>query len=686
MAWYQGTMSRISLIGAAAAAAIFAWLAAPGLTWLDAGELAAASAELGIAHPPGFALFLLVHKAVMLALPLGDVAFRGNVASGLVAAAALWATGHAARSWGASGVAAAAGAALVAVAPVFVLHATTVEVYSGAALWTALVLWGAARARVDRRAAVAVAFGVGLAAGHHAELRLFAAVLAVGGGWALWRGRRRTAGSAAGAAGSAAGNAAVSAADAADAAPSGEPSPRRLLLLIALAALIGGLVIAYLPLRASGDPWRNWGDPSTLAALWDHLTGARIRAAYAAQFGHFDPAALRTWADQLVLGAPVLAALGLVGFVRLGRQPLGALVAAVWLVDALYAVLLNPMGLDDLQNGAPGVVALGVGAAVCLDAVGRVRVLAPVAVVMATLWAVPRWELYRDDRGLAGVLAQIGDALPPEALVAVASDNLSAGFAFVQVVEGARPDLAVVVRQHVGYASSAGPVARRVPAAMAGWQPGAGMAALARLDDGWPMAWEGASGLDAEVMPAGLAPRFPLLVRGVAAEVVPPSPPLGLGRQGRRAWASWLSDRGRFEIAAGRPAVVFFEAARQIEPESAARWNNLGTALAAAGDFAAARAAVAQAVGMAPDDGLARLNLARYALHAGDADEARAMLDALVIEEPSADALGLRGVVKGNTGDLAGAAADFEAALRINPAQPEARAGLRQIQRLRAAP
>jgi Flp pilus assembly protein TadD len=62
------------------------------------------------------------------------------------------------------------------------------------------------------------------------------------------------------------------------------------------------------------------------------------------------------------------------------------------------------------------------------------------------------------------------------------------------------------------------------------------------------------------------------------------------------------------------------------------------------------------------------------------------MLDALVIDDPTADALGLRGVVKGNAGDLAGAVADFEAALRINPAQPEARAGLRQIQRLRATP
>ncbi|MCB9553997.1 MAG: tetratricopeptide repeat protein [Myxococcales bacterium] len=611
----------------------------------------------------------------------------------------------------------------------FALHATTIEVYTGAAAWTAALLWAVAAARRDRRAAVAAGLLVGLAAGHHAELRLFVMVAAAAGLWALWRARGGDARTSIPPVGStpdatdssmfaarSTGDAAKKSTRAADAeaaahrdavggtdaggggpvagrgahAAEGEPSAstRRTLLLVAGAAVLGGLCVLYLPLRAAADPWRNWGDPSTLPALWDHLTGARIRAAYAAQFGHFDPAALATWAEQLVFGAPVLATLGLAGFVRLARRPLGLVVPAIWLCDAVYAFALNPMGLADQQNGVPGAVALAVGAAAAIDALAprRVRFAAVAAAVIALVWAAPRFELYTADRGLGAVVDRIGDALPPDALVAVASDNLAAGLAYAQVVEGARPDLAVVVRQHVGYRSSAGPVARRRPAAMAGWRPGAALSALAHLRGGWPLGWEGASGLDAAVMPAGLSPRFPLLVRGAAAEGVPPSPPAGIGRQGRRAWAGWLSDRGRFEMARGGAAVVFFEAARQVEPESAARWNNLGTALAAAGDFAAARAAVAVAVELDPGDGLARLNLARYTLHAGDAAGARALLDALVAEAPTADALGLRGVVRGNAGDVEGAAADFEAALRIDPAQPEARAGIEQVRRLRARP
>lgn len=89
---------------------------------------------------------------------------------------------------------------------------------------------------------------------------------------------------------------------------------------------------------------------------------------------------------------------------------------------------------------------------------------------------------------------------------------------------------------------------------------------------------------------------------------------------------------------------------------------------------------------MAPDDALARQNLARYTLHAGDPAGARALLDALIAEAPTADAFGLRGVVRGNAGDLAGATADFEAALALDPAQPEARAGIEQVRRLKARP
>lgn len=659
-------MSRAAALLAAAVGALCAALAAPGLTWLDAGELAAAGAELGVAHPPGFPVFALIHKAVGLLVPLGDAAFRGNLASALCAAAAAAAVALAARAWGARPGAAVAGAALFALTPGLLLHGTTVEVYAGAALMTALGLWGAA-ALVGRdgdwRPAAALGFGVGLAAGHHAELRLFVPLLLL---LAVTPALRRRAG-----------------------------LGRALALGLALAGL-GALVVLYLPIRAAAEPWRNWGDPSTAAALWDHLTGARIRAAFADRFGVLEPAALRLYGEQWLLGAPALALLGLAGCARLLRRPGGWLVPAVWLVDALYATALNPMGLADEQNGLPGLAALGVAAGLAIDAAwSRARppvagALAGAAVIAAALWVASRADVYRQDRGLSRVIDRVADTLPPEALVLVAGDNLAAGLAFRQVVEGTRPDLAVIVRQHVGYASSVGPVARRLPAALTGWAPGAGLSALARLGDGWPVAWEWASGLDGAVRPAGLAPRSPLFVRPLVApepvEAGVPDDAARLGRQGRRARAIWLSDRGRFELARGDAAAAAraFEQALALEPEDAGRWNNAATALAALGRHREAQTAAAQAVALDPDDPTARLNLARYALHAGDAALARATLDALIAEESSADALALRGVLRGNAGDLAGAAADFEAALALDPAQPEARAGVETLRRMRA--
>ena len=47
----------------AAAAALFIWRAAPGVTFEDSGLLAAAAATGGVAHPPGYPLFAVLGRA-----------------------------------------------------------------------------------------------------------------------------------------------------------------------------------------------------------------------------------------------------------------------------------------------------------------------------------------------------------------------------------------------------------------------------------------------------------------------------------------------------------------------------------------------------------------------------------------------------------------------------------------------
>src|ERR1051325_12030626 len=67
--------------------ALYTLTLAPTVTLVDSGELMVAVKTLGVAHPPGFPIYLLLSHIVAL-FPLGNVAVRINFASALFAAAA----------------------------------------------------------------------------------------------------------------------------------------------------------------------------------------------------------------------------------------------------------------------------------------------------------------------------------------------------------------------------------------------------------------------------------------------------------------------------------------------------------------------------------------------------------------------------------------------------------------------
>src|SRR2546430_8889196 len=70
-----------------AALLLYSWTLAPTVTPTDSGELIVAARGLGIAHPPGVPLWvMLAHLASLV--PLGNVAVRINFSSALFAALA----------------------------------------------------------------------------------------------------------------------------------------------------------------------------------------------------------------------------------------------------------------------------------------------------------------------------------------------------------------------------------------------------------------------------------------------------------------------------------------------------------------------------------------------------------------------------------------------------------------------
>src|SRR5712692_4384087 len=247
--------------------ALYARTAAPTITWLNGGtdpaELVTASYTLGIAHPPGYPLYVLLGKAWSL-LPLdGDVAYRYNLFSALCGAlaAALVAllTLHLCRrsqtvpgdpaTSGAQDrasllAAAVAGLSLTA-APAFWAQATVAEVYTLHALLLTVALglllaWSARQAASGRVGLLALAsLSVGLALGNHLTTVFLVPLGLAYTGAVGWR--------------------TVSV---------------RGWLIVVLAFLLGLVVYAYLPLRAAHDPVANWGDPSTPERFLQHITGA----------------------------------------------------------------------------------------------------------------------------------------------------------------------------------------------------------------------------------------------------------------------------------------------------------------------------------------------------------------------------------------------------------------------------
>jgi hypothetical protein len=124
---------------------------APGITLWDAGEFASAVESLGIPHPPGTPLYVLVARAWRLALPFLSTAVATNLlAAACTATAAGIATGLVMRWRRDPAAAIASGLAFGTVSTVW-LNATETEVYSASLLLSMLMVWVGDEAGRGRR-------------------------------------------------------------------------------------------------------------------------------------------------------------------------------------------------------------------------------------------------------------------------------------------------------------------------------------------------------------------------------------------------------------------------------------------------------------------------------------------------------------------------------------------------------
>ncbi len=179
----------LDLVVFGAGLALYLLTLAPGLQPADSGEYQLTGAVLGIAHPPGYALYTLAGWLTTKALFWLAPARAVTVLSALLGAAALALIGRAGRTLSGSRLGGLLASLGLAAATTFWAQATTANVRMPTvfALTLALVGLTALWREPERRPALAVTgFGLGLMTSHHPSTIFLAAVLGLAATWVVW--------------------------------------------------------------------------------------------------------------------------------------------------------------------------------------------------------------------------------------------------------------------------------------------------------------------------------------------------------------------------------------------------------------------------------------------------------------------------------------------------------------------
>lgn len=258
-----------ALLLSAACFLLYSLTCCPTVYTGDSGELIAASATAGIAHPTGFPLYTLAARLGTLLVPAGEPALGVNLLSAFLAALSTAALFLALRRTPGAAAGALPAAVLFALSASNWGHAATARVYSSGILVFAVLLLLIFEWRFrsgDARLLVLASFVFGVGTGTHVLVTLavpaFLLLLLPIGGGLHWvggsspGGSRETAGTPPG-----------------GLYRTGAPSIRLQVILAATtAAAAGASIYLYLPIRASLDPLVAWGEPSTLSAVFDFVT------------------------------------------------------------------------------------------------------------------------------------------------------------------------------------------------------------------------------------------------------------------------------------------------------------------------------------------------------------------------------------------------------------------------------
>jgi hypothetical protein len=508
------TERRAWLPAAAVLAVVYFATLAPDVTFWDAGEFIAAAHSLGIPHPPGTPLFILLLHAWGLAWPDGSYAFGMNLFSAIATAGAGAVSAALIFRWLSSAIdrrsaLAAATAAAICAGSMYTAwsNATETEVYA-ASLGLAMIMLLAA----ERRAHGLVAYCFGLAAALHVSALVAAPaaiVLAASNGERFDR-RIVVRLSAAALAAMAIGtwNPLLAAAAVVVLVAAVFFADRKLMALGTTAfAALGASPLLFMLARARFDPGINQGNPRTFASLVEVIARRQYdlaplwprRAPPWIQLGNWFEYA--DWQSALSLGPDVVptvartvvsllfAALAISGAAehrRLDRRSWRALLALFVAGTVGVAAYLNlraspSFGWGILPEGAlrearerDYFFVLGFWATGLWAGMGAVRLARryglPLAagLALASFPIVLNWSAVNrktpPDAGLPRQVARgLVELLPPATVLFVAGDNDTYPVWYLREIFGSRRDVALVTIPLVGADWYAKELIRRQP-------------------------------------------------------------------------------------------------------------------------------------------------------------------------------------------------------------------------------
>ncbi len=415
--------AKLAAVGAfAVAALLYVRTLLPGVSFGDWGDAELTPARLGIMHPTGYPLYILLGKLFSL-IPIESVAYRANLLSAVAAAAVVGMVVLIAVRLGVRPVIAAGAALCLAVTGTLWLEATFSEMNGLHVLLVALLLHRALLWRADRRdrdLLIGAILG-GLCVSNHGLAITVVPIVVL---FVLADARR-------------------------------EIVQRPIVLLKAgLAFALGLAPYAYLPLRAMFGPPEIYGRFLTWGGFYDYVSGAQFRSSM--HFTSIDSvgtalAALPQVIAHLVSVANVVfvvvAVVG-VAILLLRDHWFGMLLVVLGIVNVYFYA--NYMG--DLSHyllttwlilavglavAAEAVVGLVVGRAGARAAWIQYGILGLALALLVSNWPTHDQSANHDgERFTTAVFA----ALPPDAVLLTDWDSL-VPLSYKHCIEGVRPDV-----------------------------------------------------------------------------------------------------------------------------------------------------------------------------------------------------------------------------------------------------